>query len=410
MFYAIAVLTFAALLVWTRKRAQVTQRELQQLRGELQSTQIRVEEAERRATQIIGLLSELHEYKIGPAGRVSLQELADFSARTTSLLLGMARVVMLRWDPVAGVYRGIAGQGFAPQELVQLQIKPGDGLLGKAAQGGKLIIESVAAPGSADPLISAPYLILPLWVNSQVQAILAMCRPASGRISSEAVRVAALLGKHLELTLENLDLYENRQQVYAEVVGALADALAAKDRDSQSHTEQCQLLIRRMASQMKLPASLIEQFEFGALLHDLGKLGIEEAILAKPGPLTEDEQKVVRKHPEIGFHLLRGIGFLKAVAPIVLYHHEWVNGQGYPEGLAGEEIPLGARMLAIADAWQTMVNDQPYRKALQKNAAVAELRQQAGTQFDPKLVDVFLRVIEQLERSEAKPAAAASNE
>ena len=128
-----------------------------------------------------------------------------------------------------------------------------------------------------------------------------------------------------------------------------------------------------MAQELHLPKMLTEQIEYGALLHDLGKLGLSEQILCKKSALTDEEYATVKKHPEIGYQILQAVDFLKGAAPIVLYHHEWVNGQGYPEGLAGEEIPLGARMVSIVDAWDTMTSDQPYRPAMSKSNAVAEL-------------------------------------
>jgi HD-GYP domain-containing protein (c-di-GMP phosphodiesterase class II) len=164
-----------------------------------------------------------------------------------------------------------------------------------------------------------------------------------------------------------------------------------------------------MAQEMHLPGSLAEQIEFGAMLHDIGKLGIPESILSKSDALSVEEYAIVKRHPAIGYQMLRHVDFLRAVAPIVLYHHEWVNGDGYPEGLAGEEIPLGARMVAIVDAWDAMTTPQPYRKALSRSAAIAELRQQAGAQFDPKLVDIFLHVVERKPAGSVPSAAAQAN-
>jgi len=141
----------------------------------------------------------------------------------------------------------------------------------------------------------------------------------------------------------------------------------------------------------------------GGALHDVGKLGVRDEVLNKPGPLTEDELSEVRAHPEIGARMVSLDGALQAALPAVLYHHERWDGAGYPTGKAGEEIPLEARVLAVADAFDAMTSDRPYRRALSRAEALAEVERCAGTQFDPQIARVFLELFE-----EAELAAAAS--
>jgi len=159
--------------------------------------------------------------------------------------------------------------------------------------------------------------------------------------------------------------------------------------------------VRAVTQEIPLPEALIGQTESGALLHDLGKIGIDDAILKKTGPLTADEYALMKNHPAIGLKIVQPLQFLRSAGAIILYHQEWYNGAGYPEGLAGEEIPLGARVVQIIDAWDAMTSDRPYRKAMSRAAAITELRRQAGTQFDPKLAELFLRVIDRLEREDS---------
>ncbi|MGH9818037.1 MAG: HD-GYP domain-containing protein, partial [Candidatus Acidiferrales bacterium] len=128
----------------------------------------------------------------------------------------------------------------------------------------------------------------------------------------------------------------------------------------------------------------------GAFLHDIGKMGIPDAILRKPGPLTEEERLIMRKHCDIGYNMLKRIPFLREAAEIVLSHQECFDGNGYPRGMQGEEIPLGARIFAVADTLDAMISDRPYRKALPIADARAEIKRCSGTQFDPKVVEVFL--------------------
>jgi putative nucleotidyltransferase with HDIG domain len=141
---------------------------------------------------------------------------------------------------------------------------------------------------------------------------------------------------------------------------------------------------------MKVESKLLPQIARAAFLHDIGKMAIPDQILRKPGPLTPDEREIMRTHCEIGYNMVTRIPFLKEAAEIVLSHQEYFDGTGYPRGLRGEQIPLGARIFAVADALDAMISDRPYRKALPIQHAQDEIQRCAGTQFDPKVVDVFL--------------------
>jgi HD-GYP domain-containing protein (c-di-GMP phosphodiesterase class II) len=153
----------------------------------------------------------------------------------------------------------------------------------------------------------------------------------------------------------------------------------------------------------------------GSLLHDVGKIGVSDAILLKPGKLTDDEWELMRKHPEIGYHMLRQVKFLQGPAEIILAHHERWDGQGYPKGLHEDEIPLGARIFSVVDTFDSMTSDRPYRRALSTLTAMNEIMACAGSQFDPVVVEAFLDIYEkwvdereemQLEEAELREAAA----
>ena len=140
----------------------------------------------------------------------------------------------------------------------------------------------------------------------------------------------------------------------------------------------------------------LQVLEYGALLHDIGKIAVPDAILCKAGPLTDEEWAIMRQHPCLGHEILYGIGFLTDALPIVLYHHERFDGKGYPEGLAGEQIPMGARIFSAADAFDAMTADRHYRRALSLDEAMSELRRNSGTQFDPDVIAVLDSVAEEL--------------
>jgi len=210
----------------------------------------------------------------------------------------------------------------------------------------------------------------------------------------EKLNLLSILAQQAAITLENIELYQNLQIFYFETVQTLSRAIDAKDAYTWEHADRSRRYARAIAEEMKLPEIMAKNVEYAALLHDVGKIGIEESILGKPGVLTSEEKEVVKKHPLIGKKLLAPISLLAPVVPMILYHHEWFNGQGYLEGLKGEEIPIGARIVALIDAWDAMTSDRPYRKAMPKEKAVEEIKKSAGTQFDPVVVNAFLRVLE----------------
>jgi putative two-component system response regulator len=178
------------------------------------------------------------------------------------------------------------------------------------------------------------------------------------------------------------------------VVAALASAVEAKDLNTEQHCQRLAMLAGMLAEKIELRIELREAIVYGALLHDVGKIGVPEAILQKPGPLTPDEWIVVRRHPEIGERICRPLSMSELFTPVIRHHHERWEGGGYPDGLIGEQIPLGARIVALADAFDAMTQDRPYRAALPPEAAIDEIRRQGGRQFDPALAPVFIALIE----------------
>jgi HD-GYP domain-containing protein (c-di-GMP phosphodiesterase class II) len=150
----------------------------------------------------------------------------------------------------------------------------------------------------------------------------------------------------------------------------------------------------------------VENIRLGSILHDVGKIGIPDAILNKPSKLTDDEYEIIKQHAQIGARIVQSVGALQGVVPIVRHHQERFDGRGYPDGLAGEDVPIGARIIAVVDAYGAMTEDRVYRKALGHEKALNELRRNAGTQFDPQVVTTFIRILkEQPELAEAEVVA-----
>ena len=185
------------------------------------------------------------------------------------------------------------------------------------------------------------------------------------------------------------------EQSYDDTLEALGSALDLKDAETEGHCQRVTAFTISIAKALPVPNPYLPVLARAAFLHDIGKMAIPDGILRKPGPLDDNEKQIMRKHCEIGYNMLIRIPFLRDAAEIVLAHQEFFDGSGYPRALRGEQIPLGARIFTIADSLDAMISDRPYRKALPLNHAREEIRRCAGTQFDPKMVDVFMSIPEQ---------------
>src|SRR5881296_2062927 len=191
-------------------------------------------------------------------------------------------------------------------------------------------------------------------------------------------------------------LYRELQDTYETTLEALGSALDTRDVGTESHSRRVHGYALATAREFGVPDADLTDLAHGVLLHDIGKIGIPDAILLKPGPLTPDEWKIMRKHPEIGKRVIENIPFLRGAVPIVYHHHERWDGSGYPLGLRGPEIPVGARIFAVVDAFDAMTFDRPYSKAISFEGAKTEIKPSVGAHFDPAVVEAFFRVPEVL--------------
>ena len=212
------------------------------------------------------------------------------------------------------------------------------------------------------------------------------------------IDLCRILAHQITLAVANARLFKSVQQTYVELTHAYdatllgwSLALEMRDQETQGHTQRVTQLSETLARKMSLTEPLLSHIRRGALLHDIGKMGIPDVILKKPGPLTEDEWVIMRKHPEFAYRFLLHIDYLAPVLEIPYCHHEKWDGSGYPRGLQGEAIPLAARIFAVVDVFDALTTDRPYRKAWKKEAALTYVREQAGKHFDPCVVDSFFK-------------------
>jgi putative nucleotidyltransferase with HDIG domain len=209
--------------------------------------------------------------------------------------------------------------------------------------------------------------------------------------------IVGALSKQREAALKSrADINEELNRSYNETLHALVKALDTRDSETGGHSERVTQIALFIARQLKLDEKVIQEIQWGALLHDVGKIGIPDHILRKPGKLTDEEWIVMRTHPLVGYEMLKKIPFLAPSLDVVLHHHEKYDGTGYPSGLSGKAIPLAARIFAISDTYDAMTNDRPYRKAFYPEKALEEIQQCANSQFDPEIVNAFLNAFEQV--------------
>ena len=236
------------------------------------------------------------------------------------------------------------------------------------------------------------HIRLPLLVKGEVAAVLSVGSKRPSAWTPEDLSTLEKITSQIGVALENARLVKDLEELFLNTIKSLSSAIDAKSPWTRGHSERVTGYALSIAREMRFDEKGLKDMETAGLLHDIGKLGTYEAILDKPGRLTDDELKIMRMHPGKGAEILEPIKQLKHIIPAIKYHHEFYDGKGYPEGLKGEAIPLSARIMAVADTVDAMGADRPYRKGRTMDVIVAELKRCSGTQFDPNVVETFLRI------------------
>jgi putative nucleotidyltransferase with HDIG domain len=209
-----------------------------------------------------------------------------------------------------------------------------------------------------------------------------------------------MLAGQAAIAIDNVELFEKLQgsnaelmMAYDETIEGWSRAMDLRDQETEGHTQRVSAITLKLANDMGFNTDEMVHIRRGALLHDIGKMGVPDSILRKPGPLTEEEWEIMQKHPHFAYEMLAPIAYLRTALDIPYCHHEKWDGTGYPRGLAGEQIPLAARMFAVVDVWDALRSDRPYRKAWPEDKVRTHIREQSGKHFDPRVTDIFLREV-----------------
>ena len=282
--------------------------------------------------------------------------------------------------------------------LTEPDLRIGEGICGWVARYGEtLLIDDVSkderyinwAEGTRSELA------VPIKVGNEVLGVLNLENRSYRAFQKEDQELVMTIASQLGIALSNLKHRNDLKKALLQIIEALARSIEMKDNVTGGHCERMEDYAVKVGELLGFTAQQIENLRRAAILHDIGKIGVPGNILGKPGKLTDEEFKIMQEHPTYGANILREVDFLIDVATIVEQHHERVDGKGYPQGIAGEDIRVEARIISVVDAYDAMVSDRPYRKALTQTEAFKELFRHSGSQFDPEVVKTFLRVLEE---------------
>jgi putative nucleotidyltransferase with HDIG domain len=246
------------------------------------------------------------------------------------------------------------------------------------------------------------FIVTPLIAKGEIKGVLEVYFRSEYEFQPAQMEFLESLGLQTAIAIDNLQLFEALQhsnmelvQAYDATIEGWSRALDLRDKETEDHTLRVTDMTVTLARAMSVSEEEIVHMRRGALLHDIGKMGIPDDILKKPGPLTEGEWEIMRKHPRYSYEMISPIEYLHSALDIPFCHHEKWDGSGYPRGLKGEDIPLAGRIFAIIDVWDALSSDRPYRKAWPDDKVIDYIHAQSGTHFDPKIVPVFLEIIKE---------------
>jgi response regulator RpfG family c-di-GMP phosphodiesterase len=303
----------------------------------------------------------------------------------------------------------LSGIGFNNPSPTHPQVRIGEGL------GGQVILKQQtchitnlhkAQEAAVEPLIKregfVTYIGIPLIVKGEIKGVFEVFHRTPLSPTPDWMEFLHTLAGQAAIAIDSSQLFENLQrsnqeliQAYDTILEGWARALELRDSETEGHTRRVTELTMRLARYIGIADKEMENIHRGVLLHDIGKMGVPDRILKKKGKLTEEEWIEMAKHPLYAYNLLSPFSFLRGALDIPYCHHEHWDGNGYPRGLKGEQIPLSARIFAVVDNWDALLSDRPYRKKWPRQTVIKYLLQNSGKVFEPRIVDVFLRMIEE---------------
>lgn len=344
---------------------------------------------------IIGKMSE------NVSSFLNLDKLGEEIVKTTCKILNVEICALFLLDETTNTLSVLASIGIEDTFVKAIQIRKGDEISGIVAKYNQIeIINDIEGKAQLynlkyDKCYKNSLVSLPLSVKNNVLGVLNVSNRKSGKLFSPTdVEILNVIALESAIALQNYKLFQEQHKNYLNTIIALASAIDARDPYTYRHSNNVTKYAVYIAQEMKLPIQMIEDIRYAGLLHDIGKIGIRDDILMKSDDLTQEERLKIETHAPKGEEIIKSLPFLQGVAKIIRHHHERFDGQGYPDGIMGENIELGARILALADSFDAMITKRLYREDLSLEEAKNELIKNKGSQFDPYVVDCFLQILE----------------
>ena len=356
-----------------------------------------IRELNRKLSEKLAEMTILYEAAKLTSSSLDLDEVLSSAFNSAVKILNAETGSLMLFDPEEEVLTIKKSYGLNEEIIRKTRVKKGETIVGLVAQSGKPFI----IHGRADISIKGRKkyekmnsICVPLKTRKGVIGVVNLNRKEDATpFTEDNLKLLFTMANDVAFAIENATLYQNLHESYLSIIRALVSALELKDSHTRGHSESVTRYAVALAKKLKLFPQEIESIEVAAILHDVGKIGVQESILNKPGKLNDEEWREVKRHPEFSYKILKEVNFPWEIKPLIYAHHERYNGKGYPARLKGEKIPLGARILAVADTFAAMTSDRAYRKGLSKEMAIEELKRVAGTQLDPELVKVFVEML-----------------
>jgi len=285
------------------------------------------------------------------------------------------------------------------KKLKEIRLNIGEGIAGWVAKHGRpLVINDVSADrrfqksfDKKSKFTTRNMVCVPVKIKGNVIGVLQAINSTAGQFDREDLKLFQLFSNQVAIALDNARLYEEIKETFYATAEALAEAIEKRDPYTGGHTRRVLEYSLAIAAELDLPHSTVEILKLSSVLHDIGKIGIEDSVLRKNAPLDPSEAAAMKMHPQVGAEILSHVPQLKDVVPGMLHHHERVDGEGYPKGLKNDKIPLIARIISVADTFDAMTTTRPYRGGLTDDMAMKELKKFSGIQFDARVVNAFIR-------------------
>src|SRR5579884_2906034 len=366
--------------------------EVRRRNEELRLTNARLDVANSRLSQRVTELATLNKTGLSLNNSLDLGDtLADLLAATLEVVPAAGALVALV-DAATGRLSLASSVGLSADAAHALQLDGGPLARSLTQPDGLSLLDTEALGTNELPEAGIAALhCLPLRLKGETSGVFAVAFSAPQDLGADQRVLLATLAEQAATAVHNARLYQEIEQGYLSTIRAVVGVVDARERYAQGHSERVRALCAAAARELGLDARAAATLELAALFHDVGHVGVPEAVLNKPGALSAEEWATVRKHPLLGATMLKRVPRMEGVAQVILQHHERYDGQGYPDGLLGDEAQVSAQVLAVADAYEAMTSPRPHRPALTRQQAVAELRKNAGTQFAPRVVEAFVR-------------------